>query len=180
MRKTLLSSIVALTCLGATANAADPSLYPSSISILGGYSMFSQDSKLDNNHNYSFRFTQNDFGIDNFGIGAFQLALDYTPDIPYKSGSDKTSSLRFGSNLLWYMDNSTEFTPYLLFGLGLEHLSNAKQGYNTIDFYANGGLGAEYQLRNDVALVGEAKYTYSDQKRKVTTVGVGVKFSFGE
>ena len=179
MRKLLLSSIVAFTCYSSTINAADPSLYPSSVSIMGGYTMFSQKSKLNNNHSYSFRFTENDFGVDNFGLGAFQLALDYTPDIPYKNSSETTTSVKFGPNLLWYLNNSSEFTPYFLLGLGLEHISNPI-GYNSIDLYANGGVGVEYQIRNDIALVGEAKYSYSEPTRKGTTASMGLKFSFGE
>ena len=179
MRKLLLSSIVAITCYSTTIHAADPSLYPQSISILGGYTIFSQESKLDNNHAYSFRFTDNNFGIDNFGISALQIALDYTPGVPYKGSEETTSSIKLGPNLLWYMQNSSEFTPYLLLGAGLEHISNPI-GYNTIDLYANGGVGVEYQLRNDIALVGEAKYTYSEPTRKGTTASMGLKFSFGE
>jgi len=179
MRKILLSSIVALASYTSTINAADPSLYPSSVTMMGGYTMFSQKSKLNNNHSYSFRFTQNDFGVDNFGLGAFQLALDYTPDIPYKNSSDTTTSVKFGPNLLWYLNNSSEFTPYLLLGAGLEHISNPI-GYNTIDLYANGGFGVEYQIRNDIAVVGEAKYSYSEPTRKGTTASMGLKFSFGE
>lgn len=179
MRKFYLSSVVALLCLGSNLNAADPTLYPSSVSILGGYTIFSPNTRLNDNHSYSFRFTQNDFGVDNFGIGAFQLALDYTPDITYKSTPDKTTSLKFGPNLLWYLGNSSEFTPYFLFGLGLENLSNPV-GYNSVDFYANGGAGLEYQIRNDIAIVGEAKYSYSAPDRKGTTTSLGVKFSFGE
>lgn len=179
MRKSLLSSIVALFCYSSTLNAADPSLYPSSVSMMAGYSIYSAESKLNNNHAYSFRFTENDFGVDNFGLGAFQLALDYTPDIAYKNSSETTTSVKFGPNLLWYMGNSSEFTPYLLIGLGLEHISNPI-GYNSIDFYANGGVGIEYQLRNDIALVGETKYSYSEPTRKGTTTSLGVKFSFGE
>jgi len=179
MRKFLLSSFAAFACCSSTIYAADPSLYPSSVSILGGYTIFSQKSKLNNNHAYSFRFTENDFGVDNFGIGAFQLALDYTPDIPYKNSSESTTSLKFGPNILWYLNNDSEFTPYLLLGAGLENISNPI-GYNSIDLYANGGFGVEYQIRNDIAIVGEAKYSYSEPTRKGTTASMGLKFSFGE
>jgi opacity protein-like surface antigen len=179
MKKILLSSILAFA-LSSNANAADPSLYPSSITIMTGYTVFSQECKVNSNHAYSFRFTQNDFGIDNFGIGAFQLALDYTPDIPYKTLDEQTSSIKFGPNLLWYLDNTSEVTPYLLLGLGVENLTNPKNGFNSLDFYANAGAGAEYILRDDISLVAEAKYSYSDPKRKGTTVSAGLKFSFGE
>jgi len=179
MRKVLLSSAVALLSIS-NLNAADPSLYPSSISMLMGYNIASQESRLDNSHSFSFRFTQNDFGIDNFGIGAFQLALDYTPDIKYKDSSQKTTSVKFGSNVLWYLDNISEMTPYILVGAGIEHLSNPTGGFNSLDFYANGGAGVEYQIRSDIALIGEAKYSYSDEKRKGATMSAGLKFSFGD
>jgi len=179
MKKIFLSSILAFA-LSSNVNAADPSLYPSSVTLMMGYTIYSQDCEINSNHSYSFRFTQNDFGVDNFGLGAFQLALDYTPDIPYKTLNEQTSSIKFGPNLLWYLDNTSDVTPYLLFGLGLEHLSNPQSGFSTLDFYANAGAGAEYMLRDDISLVGEAKYSYSDPKRKGTTVSCGVKFSFGQ
>jgi len=180
MRKIALSLVVAFFTLSSNLNAADPSLYPSSVSFLGGYTVSSEDSRLNNNHSYSFRFTQNDFGIDNFGLGAFQLALDYTPDISYKDSNEITTSIKFGPNLIWYLDSTSEITPYLLVGGGVEHLSNPTGGFNTLDFYANGGAGFEYQLRSDISFVGEAKYSYSDEKRKGTTMSAGLKFSFGD
>jgi len=179
MRKIALSTI-ALFTLSSNINAADPSLFPSSVTLMGGYTISSKESRLNNNHSYSFRFTQNDFGIDNFGLGAFQLALDYTPDITYKDNAEKTTSIKFGPNLLWYVSGSSELTPYLLMGLGIEHLSNPTGGFNTLDFYANAGAGIEYQLRSDISFIGEAKYSYSDQKRKGTTMSCGLKFSFGD
>jgi len=62
MRKIALSLVVASFTLCSNLNAADPSLYPSSVSFMGGYTVSSEDSRLNNNHSYSFRFTQNDFG----------------------------------------------------------------------------------------------------------------------
>ncbi len=180
MKKFYLSSIIAVTLTTSALFAADPTLYPSSVSMLGGYSIYSQDSKIDNSKSYSFRFTQNDFGVSNYGLGAFQLALDYTPDIPYKGSNDLTSSIKFGPNLLWYISSDSEITPYFLLGGGLEHLSNAQNGYSSVDFYANGAVGAEYSLRDDISLVGEAKYTYAEQQRKGTSISGGLKFSFGE
>ncbi len=180
MKKFYLSSVVAAILASSNLNAADPSLYPSSVTMFGGYTIYSQMSTLNNNRSYSFRFTQNDFGIENFGLGAFQLAIDYTPDILYKGSKDTTSSIKFGPNLLWYMGNDSEITPYLLMGAGIEHLTNASKDFNTVDFYANAGIGAEFALRDDISLVGEAKYSYASPKRKGTTVGAGLKFSFGE
>jgi opacity protein-like surface antigen len=179
MKKLALSTL-AFFALGNTISAADPSLFPSAVTMMGGYTIAAEESRLNNNRSYSFRFTQNDFGVDNFGLGAFQLALDYTPDASYKDNNSKTTSIKFGPNLLWYLSNSSELTPYLLMGLGVEHLSNPTGGFNTLDFYANGGAGFEYQLRSDISFVGEAKYSYSDQKRKGTTMGCGLKFSFGD
>ncbi len=181
MKKFYLSSLLATFLVTSNLNAADPSLYPSSVTLMGGYTIFSQKSTLNNNKYYSFRFTQNDFGIENFGLGAFQLALDYNPDIPYKNSSDGvTSSIKFGPNLIWYMGNDSEITPYLLMGVGLEHLTNASKDFNTVDFYANGGVGAEFALRDDISLVGEAKYSYATPKRKGITTSLGLKFSFGQ
>lgn len=179
MKKFTLSAIVAILVLGTNLNAGDPTLKPSSVTLMGGYSISTDDSILKNNHTYSFRFTQNDFGIDNFGLNAFQLALDYTPDINYKKSKEVTSSVKFGPNLIWYLSDMSDITPYLLFGLGIENLSNPQQGFTSWDFYANGGAGFEYQLRDDISLVGEAKYSYSDPRRKSTTVSAGLKFSFG-
>ncbi len=178
--KKLALSILTIMAISSTSNAADPSLYPNSISIMGGYTISASESRLDNNHAYSFRYTNNDFGIDNFGLGAFQLALDYTPDIKYKDNNAQTSSIRFGPNLLWYLNSPSEITPYFLLGLGLEHLSNPTGDYSSLSFYANGGAGVEFQIRNDISLVGEAKYHYANEKRKGTTLSCGVKFSFGD
>jgi len=179
MKKLALLTTFTIFSLSKSILAADPTLFPNSITVMGGYTISSSESRLNNNHTYSFRYTQNDLGIDNFGLSAMQIALDYTPDITYKDANESTTSIKFGANFLWYLNSDYEFTPYLLGGIGIEHLSNPVGGFNALDFYANGGAGLEYQLRSDISFVGEAKYSYSDEKRKGTTLSAGLKFSFG-
>jgi len=173
---TLLSAIVATFLFG-----ADHAMYPNSIGVTLGYSSNSKGTGFANSMVYGFRYNQNIFNGSPFAVDAYQVAIDIA-NPEYLESEGSTTQLRFGGNMLWYIDNQSNLTPFFLLGAGLSYITelDPKADQRTLSLYTNIGGGVEIQVRNDIALVGEAKYIYEDPTKKSLNANMGLKFSFGE
>jgi len=56
--------------------------------------------------------------------------------------------------------------------------NNPKDPQTLIGIYTNIAAGLEYNLRNDIAVVLEKKFTYEGPKKKTYSTGLGLKYSF--
>jgi len=176
MKKILLSTLVIATSIF----AADHDMYPNSIIGFIGRSLNSSSNNLEDSTIHGFRYNQNIYNATHsFSIDAYQLAFDAGAGVGYKDSDDDTYFFRLGGNLLWYVDNQSNLTPFVLLGAGVSYFSNPKDPQTTFSIYSNAGGGVEMQVRNDMALVGEAKYVYEGPNRRSVNTNVGFKFSFG-
>ena len=161
--------------------SGDHDMYPSALEVTLGYSSNSKGTGLANSSIQGIRYNQNIYNSSPFAVDAYQVALDIaSPEYLESDGS--TTMFRLGGNMLWYIDNQSNLTPFFLLGAGFNYLSelDPKADQQTFSLYSNVGGGVEIQLRNDIALVGEAKYIYEDPKRKFLNTNLGLKFSFGD
>jgi len=176
MKKVLLSSLVALTVL----SAANHDMYPNAISATFGRSMTGDSNNLESATIHGLRYDQNIYNATNgFSIDAYQVSMDFGSNIGYKDSDETTSFLRLGGNLLWYVDTQSNMTPFILLGAGFSYYTNPQDPYSSLSLYSNAGGGVEFQIRNDIAIVGEAKYMYEGPDRESVNTNVGLKFSFG-
>jgi hypothetical protein len=177
MKKILLSLVVVGTAL----SAASHDMYPNSVTAIFGRSLNSESNNLEDGGIHGFRYNQNIYNATNsFSINSYQVALDFGNSVGYKDSNDDTSFIRLGGNLLWYLDTQSNLTPFVLLGAGFSYFSNPKDPQKTLSLYTNAGGGVELQIRNDIALVGEAKYLYEGPDRKSVNTNIGLKFSFGD
>ncbi len=174
MKKLLLATVATLSI----ATAADHNLYPNSYYMFMSYNTFSADSDLvGGSYSYDIRFNQNNIQFENFSIDTLQYVMEYTPSAKYSSG-EETSFFKGGANLLWYLDNPSPFTLYLLGGVGLKYTNNPKGVQTSMAPYTNVAAGLEYNIRNDIAIVGEKKFTYESTSKKEYTTSLGFRYSF--
>jgi len=174
MKKLLLS----LATVISLASAADHNLYPNSYYLFVNYDANSHASNVDNSYSFDIRFNQNDMQFSNFSIDTLQYVLEYTPTLTYLSSGNSTSSIKGGANILWYLDNPSPFTLYLLGGVGLKYINNPEDPQTLIGVYTNAAVGLEYNIRNDIAVVGEKKFTYESQDKKSYSTSLGLRYSF--
>ena len=176
MKKIILTTFIALSSL----SAADHNMYPNSVIAVFGRNMTADSNILESSNIHGFRYNQNIYDApDSFSIDSYQIAMDLGSNIGYKDSDETTTFLRLGGNLLWYMDTQSNLTPFMLLGAGFSYYSNPKGPFDTLSIYTNAGAGVELQIRNDIALVSEAKYMYEGPDRKAVNTNVGLKFSFG-
>jgi len=177
MKKIILSSLIAFTAL----SAADHDMYPNSIIGFIGRSLTSSSNNLEDSTIHGFRYNQNIYNAPNsFSIDSYQIAFDAGAAVGYKDNDEDTYFFRLGGNLLWYLDNQSNLTPFVLLGAGVSYFSNPQDPQTSFSLFTNAGGGVEMQIRNDMALVGEAKYIYEGPDRRSFNTNVGFKFSFGE
>jgi len=174
MKKLFLSLVTVISL----ASAADHNLYPNSYYLFANYDGNSNTSNVDNSYSFDIRFNQNNMHFDYFNIDTIQYAMEFTPTLKYLDGSGTTSSFKGGVNLLWYLDNPSPFSLYLLGGVGLKYVNNPKDPQTLIGVYTNGAVGLEYNIRNDIAIVGEKKFTYESQDKKTYSTSLGLRYSF--
>lgn len=174
LKKIYLSLIAALSL----ASGADHNLYPNSYYLFINYDNHSYESNLANSYSFDIRYNQNNIQFSNFSIDTLQYALEYSPSINYLDSKESTSILKGGANLLWYLDNPSPFTLYLLGGVGLKYVNNPKEPQSLIGIYTNAAVGFEYNLRNDIAVVAEKKFTYENTDKKTYSTSLGVRYSF--
>ena len=176
MRKILLSTLVIVSAL----SAASHDMYPNAVTATFGRNMTTSSNNLESTTIHGLRYDQNIYNATNgFSIDAYQVALDFGSNIGYKDSTETTGFMRLGGNLLWYVDTQSNMTPFVLLGAGFSYYTNPKDPYSALSLYTNAGGGVEFQIRNDIALVGEAKYIYEGPKRESVNTNIGLKFSFG-
>ena len=169
---------LSIAAIASIANAADHNLYPNSYYLFVNYDNNSNGSNVGNSYSFDIRFNQNDIQFSNFSIDTLQYVLEYTPNLTYLSSGNKTSSWKGGANLLWYLDNPSPFSLYLLGGVGLKYVNNPEDPQTLIGVYTNAAVGFEYNIRNDIAVVAEKKFTYENSDKKTYTTSLGFRYSF--
>ncbi len=176
MKKIVLSTLAVFSML----NAASFEQYPNGVTATVGYMYNSEDSALEDGLIHGLRFNQNIYNANSpFAVDSYQIALDIG-SFGYANSDDTTSFVNLGGNFLWYFDTQSNFVPYMILGAGVNYISNPKTPQKTFSLYTNAGAGAELMIRNNVALIGEAKYIYLGPKRTAVNTNVGLKFSYGD
>jgi len=173
--KNIILSIATITTI---ANAADHNLYPNSYYLFVNYDNNSNGSDLGNSYSYDIRFNQNDIQFSNFSIDTLQYAMEYTPSVKYRDSGNTTSIFKGGMNILWYLDNPSPFSLYLLGGVGLQYVNHQEDPQTLIGVYTNVAAGLEYNIRNDIAVVAEKKFTYEGTNKKTYSTSLGFRYSF--
>ena len=166
--------------------AADHNLYNHALSVAGGYAVNSSETRLDNEFTWGLRYSYNRSTVEgSVDVDAVQLTFDYSGDTIYQNPSKgvvdgKTDVYRLGVNALWYIENDSDFTPYLLLGAGVQFFEeDAARDSNNV-FFAAIGAGVEYQLRGDFSVVAEGKEIFAGDDSSYFLGTVGVKYSFGQ
>ncbi len=185
--KELIMKKVLLTLLAsASLFAADHNLYNHSIGVVGGYAINSSESRLDNEFSWGLRYHYNRATVEgSIDIDAIQFAFDYSGGTVYQNPSKgivdgKTDIYRLGANAMWYIENDSDFTPYLLLGLGLQFFEESAAEDSNNALFATVGAGVEYQLRGDFSAVAEVKGMFAGDDSSYLLGSVGVKYSFGQ
>jgi len=166
--------------------AADHNLYNHALSLAGGYAVNSSESRLDNAFLLGLKYNYNRATVEgSVDIDAIQLAFEYSGDTVYQNPAKgivdgETNVYRLGVNALWYIENDSDFTPYLLLGAGVQFFEEdaAKDSNNAL--FAAIGAGVEYQLRGDFSVVAEGKAIFAGDDSSYFLGTVGVKYSFGQ
>lgn len=158
--------------------AADHALYTHSMEAVGGFALNSSDSNLDDNWNVGFRYNYNRDTYSPWDVDAFQFSFDYSGSTDYVNNAGSTHVYRFGGNLMWYADNESDFTPFVMLGGGVQLFNNESGGEDDGVFATVGG-GLEYQMRGDFALVAEGKWNYAGSDGDYILGNFGIKYSFG-
>jgi len=167
-------------------SAADHNLYNHSLSIAGGYAISSSETRLDNELSWGLRYHYNRATVEgSVDVDAIEFAFDYSPDTLFQNPSKgivdgKTNIYRLGANALWYIENDSDFTPYLLLGAGIQFFEEDAAKESNSALFAAIGAGVEYQLRGDFSVVAEGKALFAGDDSSYFLGTVGVKYSFGQ
>ncbi len=181
MKKVFLAILATLSL-----SAADHNLYNHALSLAGGYAVNSSESRLDNASLLGLRYNYNRATVEgSIDIDAIQLAFDYSGDAVYQNPAKsimdgKTDVYRLGVNALWYAENDSDFTPYLLLGAGIQLFEESAVEDNNNAWFASVGAGVEYQLRGDFSVLAEAKELFAGDGSDYFLGTVGIKYSFGQ
>jgi len=173
-----MKRVFAIALLAVSLEAADHSLYNHSVEIVGGYGFDSSATHLDDDWSFGFRYNYNMETYSMWEPGAFQFAFDYMWSDSYNNVALDTSVTRFGTNILWYADNDSDITPFLMVGGGLQFFSEERNGNEDGAFGTLGG-GVEYQLRGDFSVMAEGKWMYAGSGHEHLLTNFGMKYSFG-
>lgn len=107
---------------------------------------------------------------ENIGAAA-DFMLYFTPDnVSY-------SEINLNGN---YFFSTEEFRPYALLGLNYSTVSVTLPFFGTVknsEIGLNIGAGAQYWLKENIALFGEARYVLGNADQLVIAVGVGYAFN---
>ena len=173
--KNILLSIAAATTV---ASAADHNLYPSSYYLFVNYDNNSKETGLDDSYSFDIRYNQNDIQFANFSIDTLQYAMELTSAANYLNSSTETSIFKGGVNVLWYLDNPSPFSLYMLGGVGLKYVNKPEGTQSMLGAYTNLAAGLEYNFRNDIAVVAEKKITFEGSDKKTNSTSLGLRYSF--
>ncbi len=181
MKKLLLAILASISLF-----AADHNLYNSSLFLVGGYAINSSETNLDNDPSWGFRYNYNRATVEgNIDIDAIQFAFDYSGDTIFQNPTvgivdGETSVFRIGANALWYIENDSDFTPFVLLGVGFQGFGENEAEDTNNAIFGTVGAGAEYQLRGDFSVVAEGKALFAGDDSTYFTTNVGFKYSFGQ
>jgi len=181
MNKLLLAGILSVSIY-----AADHDLYNNSVLLTGGYTVNTDESDLENEMNFGFRYNYNR-GTDEgtIDVDAIQFAYDFSANNSYDNIAKgivgaETSIHRFGANAVWYLENDSDITPYALVGAGVQVFSEDDAEDNNNMFFGTVGAGAEYQLRGDFSMLAEGKAMFAGDDAAYLMGNLGFKYSFGQ
>jgi len=181
MKKMFLAGLASLSLY-----AADHNLYNHSLSIVGGYSINSEESNLDDEVSWGIRYNYNRATVEgSIDIDAIQFAFDYTGDNVFNNLDKgiiegKTNIYKFATNALWYIENDSDFTPFILLGAGVQFFEEDAAEDRNNALFVTVGAGVEYQLRGDFSVVAEGKGMFAGDDSSYFLGSVGVKYSFGQ
>jgi hypothetical protein len=157
--------------------AADNDLYDNSLSLNIGYGSTLAQSGTYSGVLYGLQINRNlNISEGAWNIDALQFALDYAA----LNTARREYAVRLGSNALWYIENNTDWTPFVKLGLGIQFFAGAA----TIDtgnyLFSTLGAGLEYQMRGDTSVVGEFTDHISASGENSLRLATGIKYSFGQ
>ena len=181
MKKVFLAVLATLSL-----SAADHNLYNHSLSLVGGYAVNSSESRLDNTSLLGLKYNYNRATVEgSVDIDAIQLTFDYSGDNVYQNPAKgiidgETNVYRLGVNALWYIENDSDFTPYLLLGAGVQFFEEDAAGDSNNALFGSVGAGVEYQLRGDFSVLAEGKELFAGDDSSYFLGTVGIKYSFGQ
>ena len=181
MKKLFLAALASVSLF-----AADHNLYNHSIGLVGGYAVNSSESQLDNEYTMGLRYHYNRSTVEgSIDIDAIEFAFDYSGNTVYQNIAKgvingETDVYRLGVNALWYIENDSDFTPYLLLGAGLQFFEESAAEDSNNALFAAVGAGVEYQLRGDFSVVAEGKGIFAGDDSSYFLGSVGIKYSFGQ
>jgi hypothetical protein len=89
-------------------------------------------------------------------------------------------AVRLGSNALWYVENNSDWTPFVKLGLGLQFFAGTSDVELGNHFFGTLGAGLEYQVRGDTAIIGELTDHMSATGENTVRLATGIKYSFGQ
>lgn len=156
---------------------ADNDLYDNSVSLTMGYASTSTTLATYSGANYGLQINRNlntSEGVWN--IDALQFSLTY-------ANLDTTArdyALRLGSNALWYVENNSDWTPYVKGGVGVQFFSGTEKIDVGNHFYGTLGAGMEYLLRGDTSLFAEVTDHLSASGENTVRLLAGIQYSFGQ
>lgn len=181
MKKAILALVATLSM-----QAADTNLYNYSFSFMGGYSLNSSESNLENGNAIGIRYGYaRNTKPNSIDPDVVQFTMDYSRDIRYTKTTGRTADLdtgifRFGVNTMWYIENDTDVTPYVLAGVGMQIFTEDKPEMDNAMPFVTIGAGAEYQIRGDFSAMVELKAMYDGDNGRYIVGMAGFKYSFGQ
>ena len=156
---------------------ADNDLYDNSISLNVGYASTSTTSTPYSGVNYGLQINRNlNTSEGAWNVDALQFSLTYAN----LNTAARDYALRLGSNALWYIENNSDWTPYVKTGLGLQFFSGTGKIDVANHFYGTLGAGLEYQMRGDTSLLAEVTDHLSASGENTVRLATGIKYSFGQ
>jgi hypothetical protein len=172
-----MKKIFLMMVLAGSLFAADNDLYDNSMSLNIGYGSTSVDPASYSGVLYGFQFNRNlNTSEGTWNLDALQFAVDYAN----LNTTAREYTIRLGSNALWYVENNSDWTPFVKVGLGLQFFA----GTSAIDlgnhFFGTLGVGLEYQVRGDTAIIGEFTDHISAAGENSMRLATGIKYSFGQ
>jgi len=181
MKKLLLIPFVALTL-----QAADNKLYDNAISLHVGYGSTAAGSANYSGLFYGFAFDKTLYGSDQaWSVDAIQWTVEYAKlqsDAENKvlAKPAREYALRLGANALWYIENYSNWTPFIKAGAGVQLLSGSETTKAGNYIFGTAGAGVEYQLRGDTAVVGQFTDQLTAAGENTLRLSVGLKYRFGQ
>ncbi len=169
--------LFAVLLIAGLANAADNDLYDNSILLNIGYGSNATETYTYTGAVYGFWLNQNlNASYSAWKVDALQFAVEYAK----LNTTAREYALRIGANAVWYVENMSDWTPFVKTGLGLQYISGTEDIAAGNYFFGTLGAGIEYQLRGDTAVVGEFVDHISFAGENNMRLSVGLKYSFGQ